>query len=1354
MTTEPEQNLSRYVPQYVLRKLAQDPQPMVKPAMEQFPAAVLFADISGFTPLTEQLMAQGEEGAEKLTGYLNSYFGEIIQQVHEHGGDVMKFAGDALVAVWPAGEEGLTNPARLAAQCGLDIQRRLMSFSVEDGDVRLSLRLNLASGKISVMYLGGVLERWETLITGAPFSKILELRPHTRPDDVVVCHSAWEEISDAFRGDEVGDGAARLKSVRERLVPTISTVPAPGPMAEAALRSMIPGVVLSRISAGQSGWLGELRRVAMMFVGLPALEQGDPDPLDRMQSVVSAIQESVYRFDGSINKIAVDEKGAVLVTAFGLPPLSHEDDPSRAVKSALLMQRELARVGLRASVGISTGRVFCGPVGDERRSEYTMIGDTVNLAARLMATAEGRILCDQQTCRSAERELVFEHLKQVSLKGLSSATRVFRPTGETKLTLRSKIALVGRTEERALISERLQALVRTKTAGTLVVEGEAGIGKSRLVDEVVHQARTLGVFTYVGAGDAVEDSTPYFAWRPVFTQLFRLHNVSDPVGFANYVLEQLQDDDELVRLAPLLNVVLPIDLEDNEHTEQMHGEVRANNTHSLLARLLERASAEQPILMVVEDAHWIDSASWAVAKAMSRDVPSVMVLIATRPLSESVPVEYSEILALEETDKITLGGLSSDDTATLIRQRLGVVALPEVVTNVVYKRAEGNPLFTEELAYVLRDTGRIIIDGEECRLSIPPEEFSQAKLPDTIEGVVTSRLDRLDANQQLVLKVASVIGRAFPVRVVRDVFPLTEQRDTVPKLLEPLVKLDVLRPEEETLESFIFKHVLMKEAVYNLMLFSQRRELHRSVAEWHEQNELPGERSKNYELLAHHWQSAEEYPRAANYLEKAGAQALDSYANQETVTFYNQALSLNKRHNLELPQDRTGSWRRDLAEAQFRLGNLDACRQHGQVALTALNRALPSSTIGTVISLWKQIFVRALQRWFPAAFAVKDEAERQLRIAATRVQNRLTEVFIYQEDALRCLDSGLREINTAEPAGKSPELGRAYAVLAVVLGTVPLHGVCRTWSRRAVQVTEASGNPGALAYVLSRVAVYDLYVAHWEVGSERLRRAVEIARSLGDRRLREEAMAILAKTLFYSSRFSESRRLWEEVAVSSQYSASEQTYTWSLFGRAENLLRMGSASAAMPLLDESMGWVASKAQASEELWMYGLLSLAHVRTGEPDKARAIADRIMPLVSARPVAYWTQQSAAAVAEVLLWLQEEGHSEVSKPAAAAVKGCESFAKVFPFGKAQALLWRGLHQRIAGAQGKAMATWEKCIEASERIGTPYERGRAYLEMGRSLPAGDNSRKHYLNQCIHILEPLGAVWEIQKARRYLEPG
>jgi class 3 adenylate cyclase len=277
------------------------------------------------------------------------------------------------------------------------------------------------------------------------------------------------------------------------------------------MRAYIPGAILTRLAAGQISWLAELRRVTVIFINLPDLNH--TMPLEQAQTVMRTLQAALYRYEGSINKLNVDDKGVTLVAALGLPPLAHEDDAIRGVQAALAMQTALRDLGLRSAIGITTGRAFCGAIGSEQRREYTMIGNVVNLAARLMQAATGDILSDTATVQAAQTHLVFESLPAISIKGRAEPVLVFRPRGETKTVVRPQAAIVGRNAERMLLSDQIQRLLRSEESGVVVIEGEAGIGKSRLVEELQRQAQVLGVNSLVGFGDAIEKSRPYHAWR-------------------------------------------------------------------------------------------------------------------------------------------------------------------------------------------------------------------------------------------------------------------------------------------------------------------------------------------------------------------------------------------------------------------------------------------------------------------------------------------------------------------------------------------------------------------------------------------------------------------------------------------------------------------------------------------------------------------------------------------------------------------------------------------------------------------------------------------------------------------------
>lgn len=891
-----------YVSTLTINHIAADPAPLIAPKHERFPAAILFADISGFTALAEHLGKQGPAGAEELGGILNDYFGQLTALIAEHGGDVVKFAGDALLAVWPASESGqnLREMTLRAAQCGLVAQKELSNYQAS-ANTRLSMRMAIGVGETNAMYVGGSFGRWEFLIAGEPIVQVSLAEKQTKPGQVVLSSEAWILVQDACSGNPLennsqpGNVPVQLESIHGPLPLQPLTVTMLESNAEAALRGYIPGAILARLSAGHGSgsagrdeainadWLAELRRVSVLFINLPDFSRSMS--LELAQSVMRRMQKALNHYEGSVNKLSVDDKGVTLVAALGLPPLAHEDDASRAILVALEIQDALRTLNVRCAIGIATGQAFCGAIGSTLRREYTMIGDVVNLAARLMQAAPDTILCSPSTHQASQSNIIFDELPAITVKGKAEPIVVYRPTGEKKTAIRPQSEIVGRRAERDALGEGIQTLLRGGLGvNVFVIEGEAGIGKSRLVDDIRRQADALGVITYSGSGEPIEQSTPYYSWRNVFAQLFELDPSDDPEKTRRHVRTLLGPG--LVRLAPLLNSVLPVKVPDNETTVLLSGQARAEQTRALLVQVLQASITRSPKVLIIEDAHWLDSASWALTLAVSQQVRPLLLVIAARPLDVAPSTEYKQLLQAGNVKHLRLNSLSSEDALTLVCQRLRVSSLPAPVAALIRDRAEGNPFFSEELAYALRDAGLIEVKNGKCEIAPETGDLNTLQFPDTVQGVITSRIDRLAPPQQMTLKVASVIGRVFTFRTLMDIHPIEADKPLLAEHVGALDRLDLtpLEAPEPDL-AYIFKHIITQEVAYNLMLFAQRRELHRAVAESYE-NTYASELIPYYPLLAHHWSRAEDWQKSYQYRILAGDAAVALYAYAEASMHY------------------------------------------------------------------------------------------------------------------------------------------------------------------------------------------------------------------------------------------------------------------------------------------------------------------------------------------------------------------------------------------------------------------------------------------------------------------------------------
>ena len=952
--------LVSYVPRIVARRLAEDPSPIDVPRLDSAAGACLLLDITGFTPLTERLAQLGSVGAEKMAGLLNDYFGALVAESFAHGGEVVEFEGDAMLVVWWAGEPGIADAAHRAIGCGLALQQVVERQRVSH-DVHLSLKITAAAGDLNVMHVGGVDGRKRCLVAGPPIVELGQLEGRGG-GGLVVAPGLARLLEGRFDGDQAPDGTAWVRE--------LSTPPKPRPLdpvsvpseALAALREYVPAALEARLGAGGDGWLAEFRRVTSVFVNLLGVTYADAGEVERLDTVTRAIQRIVYRYGGTIEKLVESAKGTVVFAAFGLPPRAHEDDPVRGVRAAIEIEEAVAGESLRSAIGISTGSVFCGPIGGPERRDFTVVGDAVNLAARLMQAAADDILCDSATELAFDR-IEYDRLPSLRLKGKEGPVEVFRPHGDMPKMVRrraERVPIVGRETERSRLADALDR-VETGRRGVVIVEGEAGIGKSRLVEDLIAQAEARGLRVVSGSASGVEVSTPYFAWRPILWDALELSRTADnPGARRRHVLRWLRGHSQPLDEASLLNSVLGVRLPDDPSVSAYSPEARAERTRALLAGVLAAAAGQDPLVITIDDVHWLDSASWGLALQVSRDLPGALLVMAARPLGEAT-AHRREVL--EGATRVVVDRLSSKETLQLICRSLEVDSLPNEVSELIVRRAEGHPFFSEELAFSLRDSGVIVVEDGTGRLVAPDDALERLTVPDTVQGVITSRVDHLEARQQLLLKVASVLGPAFDLDLVRDVLPVETDRERIAGDLRELQERGLLNAAEPaSRSSYTFRHAITREVVYGSMLYAQRRQIHRAAASVLEnRREDPDPLD---ELLAHHWLRAagegsddiEALRKAELHLTRAGAAAVRQGAFVEAEAFLSQALSCHGR----LPESDRSHQReleilKPLGTATFAthgFGSADASRIYERTFELARGRVTGSDLFPILWGLW------------------------------------------------------------------------------------------------------------------------------------------------------------------------------------------------------------------------------------------------------------------------------------------------------------------------------------------------------------------------------------------------------------------
>lgn len=936
------ENLCSYVPIFLLEDIIRNPEIKNYATVDIIPGAVLFADISGFSSLTEKLSAKGPEGVEELTRYLNDYFNQIIKKIRENGGDIIKFAGDALLAFWSENHTypnigNLTNrelACLYAAKCAIACNKEFLH--IDKAGVHLSLKIAISYGNIHLAKLGGIFGRWEILISGEPLVRLKKAIDYTTKGQTALSGEIIPFIKDYASVETLSSDTYLLKEVRASLETYVIPQLFIADKYEAVIRRYLPAAINKRLAAGQWDWLGELRNLTIIFLNLP--DMNEKNPLEKSQELMETIQKVIYKYEGSINKISVDDKGVSILAAFGLPPLTHENDPYRGAQASLDMKKVLSKMKYRFSIGVTSGKVFCGSIGNKFRKEYTVIGDSVNLAARLMQAAthhekdtDHSILCDYVTFKYSKNRLHFKELEPIHVKGKIDLVKIYFPIQAffAERLHHDSGSFFGREKEISLLVDFLTNKVKDKNV--FLIKGEPGAGKTRLIQELDEIASKENYIYLYGYSDPIEKYNLFFSWKRVFSKIFNIDIQETKENEYKGIYDFFANYHGLLEDISLLNSVF--DSENNPISSELDKKNFLEKTIKLLKRALELYSANKKFLVILEDIQDMDTASMNLLVNIVQEKIPFKLILSYRPIEESnlIYKDFKNILENFQVLQLELNNLNKTDTIELIKSMLHLNNVPKLITDLIYNKTQGNPFFTEELLNAMLDSGIVVYsDGE---LKIRNDKLKNLSFPDTIRGLITSRIDQLSPHQQLVLKSASVIGRTFTSDILNEILPVESDKQHLNDYLVSLEKNDIVPIKATEFETrYMFKNSVTQEVAYNLMLYAQRKELHLKTARAIEKK-FADRLSEFYTTLGSHFLHGEEWEKALFYYLNAANEANKMLAHNEARDAYSKALYALS--NLSETQDNT----RKKIDIIICLANLSFGTENSDVGLERLKES-------------------------------------------------------------------------------------------------------------------------------------------------------------------------------------------------------------------------------------------------------------------------------------------------------------------------------------------------------------------------------------------------------------------------------
>ncbi len=1157
----------------MLDHLAREPQRRVR----SVDGTCVFVDVSGFTRLSERLARRGgREGAEQLADAIGGCFERLLAVADAKGGGLLKFGGDALLLLF----DGDAHTERACATAVAMAAELREHGSVKTG--RRSMQLRMSVGVHSAEYLlfaVGESHR-ELLIAGPAASEVVRIEQQAGTGEIVVSAATCALLPEACLGAARGSGRLlrssppiirRLQEARAGVDPS---------QAPRALSTELRRHVL----AGPQPPEHRIVTVAFLrFEGTDALvaERGPESAADALHALVALVQEAADAEQVCFLGSDIDDDGGKLILTAGAPRALGDED-----ERMLLVLRRIveARPALPLRIGMTRGPLFAGDIGTYYRRTYTVMGDVVNLSARLMAKAPpGELYSTPEVLERSSTQFETAHLEPFKVTGKAlpveacSVGAVIRGADAARGPVPVRFPLIGRERELEQIAQALDDASRGR--GRLIeLVSEPGMGRSRLMEEV--RDRSDGVRVLHATCEPYTMTTPYATWRELLRQVLGVTwDDSEQV-----VLERLhatveRDDPSLLRWLPLLADALDVEAPSSEAVDQLAPEFRAARLREVVLRFMRR---QLPAWALIElaDAHMMDRASAELVAALARELPLLpwVVVVSRRDRTTGFTASPGEHVV-----RLELQPLGPADTLALAEAATEAAPLLPHIVRLAAERSGGSPQF-------LRDLLRAAASGS-------------TELPDSIESAALARLDRVAPADRMLIRHASVLGLGFHPRQLED---LLGDEARAPDA-ETWARLGLYFKAEPD-GHIRFRREVVRDVAYAGLPFRVRRELHAAAASWLER-EFGADADDEADRLAVHHYRAGSYEKAWRYARLAADRASERAAFADAAGLYRSALDSSRR--LAVPPDELAAVWESLANAYLRTGELE----RSEHALTAARRLVAGDSVRTAHLLWLHATMayragrisRAV-RWSGRALRTLDGVAAE-QAAATRshVVATLAAVRQRQGRSAEAVRLARQAIADAEAAGEELALGQACWILETALvmsGRATESG----YAERALGIFRRLGAADRESAVLNNMGGFAYRAGRWDDAVALYRQSGEASVRAGDVDFGAFTDCNVGEVLSDQGRLEEAEPLLRRALQVWRGTADEHgvAYATALLGRLH--ARSGRNDDAVSLLGDALARSESLRAEYDAAVAGALLAEAALFDGRAEEAyeRALA----------------------------------------------------------------------------------------------------------------------------------------------------
>jgi class 3 adenylate cyclase/tetratricopeptide (TPR) repeat protein len=1132
---------------------------------------------------------------------------------------------------------------------------------------------------------------------------------------------------------------------------------------------------------------GERRVVTVLFcdvAGSTALAEGmDPEAwTEIMNTTFEHLIQPVERYGGTVARLMGDA-----ILAFFGAPTAHEDDPQRAILAGLDIIgnitpfREHLQIekGLdfNVRVGINTGLVVVGDVGSEVAGEYTAMGDAVNVAARMEQTAvPGTVQIAQDTYTLVAPLFEFKELGGIPVKGKREPVLAYQVLGGKAEpgSLRGlsdqgiSSPMIGRQTEYETAKDAFDQLLAGQ-GGILVVLGEAGIGKSRLIAEMRQTA--LRTDNRPNQREQSPESILWLESQPLsysqtisywpFQQILRQYAAIDDDDAESIALQKLENkiqqlfSAEAAEILPYLASVLALETSEeySERVKYLNAEALKRQVYRASRRFFLRLAEQSPLVVLFDDLHWMDTSSVELLEHIMPLVEMAPMLICglSRPVAETPTTKM--LTQIEEQFKnhltlISLAPLPPIDSRRLVENLLAIDGLPEHARQMILDKADGNPFYMEEIVRDLIEKGALVQDEPTGRWRAT-KLIAEVTVPDTIQGLLIARIDRLDEHLKQVVRQAAVIGRAFLYRILNAVVDDPRGLD---RSLNQLQRVELIQEQQQIPElEYIFKHALAQEAAYDSILLQERRTAHARVGTAIE-TQMAERLDEFYGLLAYHYSAAEEWEKAQEYLFKAGDQAGRMASDAEALTHYRQAMDAYGRVRGDDwdPLERA-QLERKIGEALFRLGEHEQALAYLERAMALLGEGLPATRWGNRLAIVNAILIQLTHRFISRRLVKSmksspDPVTEEIFLISLA----LSWVLVFH-DIERYLLVAIKVLNISEKGGFA--YGSAYLASNMATG-LDLVGR-RSLAERYFQIaTDYSRQmvPYRPVYLLElSLAIHYNFRGNAEKSLKHSNLASEIAQSTGDLRGWGSARDLVAWAQHTQCKFSETIETWQEMISVGEEGSDRQVICWGYSGLGTTQRRLGQIDEAIDNLQRSLEIAQElpdfRTQVTASAWM----GRCYLAKGDLEQAFKVF-QISQEASSAPgaVGAFSIYLYNGLSEAYLFAAENSTGKIRQEwLKKAKKTCRKNLKPAKNSRIplpEALMFQGRYEWLRGKPAAAEKWWHQSLEAAKKINDPFMEATLLMEMGQRLGNLD-----HLQRAESILEEIGAEFDLKLVREAL---